>query len=73
MVRTCSLLMAFFAASPRRRCEGEDREAVYNYKQVQTDMLRSGLFGAYLVAVPGIGVAEPLNVVEDKPGQRDDH
>lgn len=67
--------MAFFAASPRRRCGGEDREAapVSNHKQVQTDMLRSGLLGAYLIAVPGIGVAEPLNVVEDKPGQRDDH
>ncbi len=27
----------------------------------------------YLVAVPGVGVSEALDVVEDEPGQRDDH
>lgn len=28
---------------------------------------------SYLVAVPRISIAEPLDVVEDEPGQRDDH
>lgn len=28
---------------------------------------------AHLVAVAGVGVAEPLDVVEDEPGQGDDH
>ncbi len=27
----------------------------------------------YLVAVPGVGVSEALDVVKDEPGQRDDH
>lgn len=28
---------------------------------------------SYLVAVPCVGVAKPLDVVEDEPGQGDDH
>lgn len=28
---------------------------------------------AYLVAVAGVGISEPLDVVEDEPGERDDH
>lgn len=28
---------------------------------------------SYLVAVPRIGVAKPLDVVEDEPGEGDDH
>lgn len=27
----------------------------------------------YLVPVPCVGVSEPLDVVEDEPGERDDH
>lgn len=31
------------------------------------------VFVVYLVPVPGVGVSEPLDVVEDEPGERDDH
>lgn len=33
----------------------------------------SGETRSYLVAVARVGVAEPLDVVEDKPGKGDDH
>lgn len=33
----------------------------------------SGESGPYLVAVARVGVAEPLDVVEDEPGEGDDH
>lgn len=34
---------------------------------------RARLFWSYLVAVACAGVAEPLDVVEDEPGEGDDH
>lgn len=29
--------------------------------------------GTYLVPVSSVGISKPLDVVEDKPGERDDH
>lgn len=74
MVRTCNLLMAFFAVSPNRLCKRQETRC--------TEILIAVLIHAvsntsvpvqHLVAVACVGVAEALDVVEDQPGQGDDH